>query len=764
LSHGAGGGTPDEEENRMVSSRLRRVSALLFTASLVSACGSGSSGGGAAPVPAPPATTAPVISLGPAGHAAAVGASVSFSVSATGSPTRYQWRRNGVDVAGATAPTYARVVDLTDDGTRFSVVVGNSVGEALSTDALLTVYPVPQLVPSCQSPGTIWFTMLPTNPVNAGVQVGTTIGGCQGPLRSVQWTQTAGAAVALLSDKSGAISFLPLAAGTYSFRADVVDTNGAAASATVDIPVVASADSTRVDVRNDQAVRQGGNVSLRAWPTLAPGDAVQSVTWKQTLGPPVIVDTSDPLRALFTAPMVAPDTIVGFTATLRTTQGNVATDEAFVLVESQAQAPNASEYVFSGDHVSRVYAYKPAGQYAAVLQRCVYDPQLQWAGGGKNTCPLVTLPFLAQDTGGNEPTVAQIMDRVVVSHDWIGAAFEQFISRSDMTDVRRLLNGVTAVVIGAHVRPSFYFGLTGAIYLDADNFWLTPEQRDVIDETPDFRSDFDRDLGYSGVWRYALNNNNIFQFFPPTSRSTRTVDYLVFESAWLHYHELGHAGDFLPPAVRGSLNPTLTAWDNIGPRYSASQLPSDALAQQLPLTSTIMRALAQVEFFGVTADATQRTYTPQQVGDFFRADRASDEYNYTTVREDIAMLFEEFMMYHRHGIRRDVAITDKITPATTGNTLIVRWGQRGRSGAAAVAPRVKLAVQNIAPWVDPNLVDVLPAPLDMRAGESWNANLILPAPPGTVSVQSLATPAARAADVWRLERAVRRQRGAGAAR
>jgi len=589
--------------------------------------------------------------------------------------------------------------------------------------------------------------------VKTGVDVGTTIGGCKGPLRSVHWTQTAGAAVTLLSDKTSAISFVPPTTGTYSFRADLVDVSGVASSATVDIPVVANADSAHIAVRSDQAVRQGGNVSLRAWPTLPPGDAVQSVTWKQFIGPPIVVDTRDPLRALFTAPSVAPDTVLGFTATLRTVQGNVATDEAFVLVESVPQAPNTNEYVFAGDHVSRVYAYKPAGAYASVLQRCAYDPQLQWTGAGKNTCTLATLPFLAQDTGGNEPTVAQIMDRVVVSHDWMGAVFEQFIGRADMVDVRRLLNGVTAIVIGAHVRPSFYFGLTGAIYLDADNFWLTPEQRDVIDETPDFRSDFDHDLGYSSVWRYVQNGQNIFLFFPPDTRLSRSVDYLVFESAWLLYHELGHAGDFLPPALRGSLNTNATAWDNISPRFGAMQLPSDVLAQQLPLTSIIMRGLAQVKFAGVVADATQRAYTPQQVGDFFRADRASDEYNYSTTREDIAMLFEEFMMARNHEIRRDVAITDKITPTTTSNTLIVRWGQRGRCGAATVQPRVKIAVQSIAPWIDATLVDSLAAPLDMRAGDSWSANLILPAPPGLAKAQTLSGPRAQEADVWLLRRA-----------
>jgi hypothetical protein len=391
--------------------------------------------------------------------------------------------------------------------------------------------------------------------------------------------------------------------------------------------------------------------------------------------------------------------------------------------------------------------------------RCTYDAALQWSGAGKNTCTLDTLPFLHQTTGGVEPTVAQIMDRVLVSHDWMGEVFEQFIAGADKADIRRLLNGVTAIVIGAQVRPSFYYGLTGAIYLDADNFWLTPAQRDVINEAPDFRADFDRDLAYSGVWRYTLNNNNVFLPWPTTSRRSRSLDYLLYEAGWLLYHELAHASDFLPPAQRAALVRSATVWDNIGPRYQARQLPSDELDRQSPLASPIMRALAQVKFFGAAADATQRPYTPQQVAGFFAPDRASDEYNYATALEDIAMLFEEFMMYRNHGVRRDVAITDKIGPATTGDTLIVRWGQRGWLAEAAIRPRAKLAIERLAPWIDPASVELLPAPLAMRAGESWNANLVLPAPPGGVGPAALRTPAAPADDAYLLERAQRRGRG-----
>jgi hypothetical protein len=206
-----------------------------------------------------------------------------------------------------------------------------------------------------------------------------------------------------------------------------------------------------------------------------------------------------------------------------------------------------------------------------------------YTAASTTTCPLATLPFLAQTTNGALPTVDQIMDRVLVSHEWMGQVFEQFLATQASDDLKRLLNGVTAIVIGAHVRPSFYYAVTGAIYLDADNFWLTAEQRDVINEAPDFRSDFDRDLIYSGAWRYTENNASIFVNFPPTQRLSRSQSYLLAEAGWLLYHELAHASDFLPPARRGMLDNAQTPWGNVGPWYAAGNvLPSDQLAAAYP--------------------------------------------------------------------------------------------------------------------------------------------------------------------------------------
>lgn len=641
-----------------------------------------------------------------------------------------------------------------------SVVLGACGGGDDSSSPAPAPTP-PPVAPSLTCTGTEAFSAAADANVAVGKAAGAVLAGCNGAVRNVQWTQTAGPSVALLSAKSQAISFEPPGAGTYSFTVSFLDAASLPQTATVSVNAVAPTAPVAVLVRVDHAARKSGNVSLRAWPALASGE---TNTWTQTAGPQVALDTSDPNRVLFVAPEVTRDTALTFRVTRRTAAGATDTDDVFVLIENYAQAPsdpsNTGPHVFSDLHVSSTYPYRANGPFAGALVRCTYEASLQWTGSATNLCPLSTLPFLHQTTAGAVPTPDQIMDRVIVSHDWMGEVFEQFLRTQATDDMRRLFNGVTAIVIGAQVRPSFYYALTGAIYLDADNFWLTAAQRDVINEAPDFRSDFDRDLMYSGVWRYTASNENIFLPFAATSRISRDISYLLREAGWLIYHELAHASDFMPVSARAVLNSTLSAWGNISPRFQANQLPSDQMSASFPLQSAPLRGLAQVKFFGAAADAAQRAYTPDDVANFFAPDLATDEYNYSTTREDIAMTFEEFMMVRNHTWRRDVAITDKIGPATTSANLTVRWGQRGRIGESTIKPRARFAVGQIAPWVDLTEVDNLAAPIPMRAGDSWANNLIVPVPPGGMAgVFALRSPRDFASERALLARALSVNRG-----
>ena len=83
----------------------------------------------------------PIITAHPESRTVPPGFPVTFSVRATGTPPlRYQWRRNDVNIAGATLPDYT-VANPTaaDSGARFTALVFNDFGNVLSRPAVLRV-------------------------------------------------------------------------------------------------------------------------------------------------------------------------------------------------------------------------------------------------------------------------------------------------------------------------------------------------------------------------------------------------------------------------------------------------------------------------------------------------------------------------------------------------------------------------------------------------------------------------------------------------
>ena len=82
----------------------------------------------------------PTVTTQPVDVTVTAPASATFSVVATGdAPLSYQWRRDGVDIPGATSATYTLdPTAITDNGAQFDVVVSNAVGSITSTSAMLT--------------------------------------------------------------------------------------------------------------------------------------------------------------------------------------------------------------------------------------------------------------------------------------------------------------------------------------------------------------------------------------------------------------------------------------------------------------------------------------------------------------------------------------------------------------------------------------------------------------------------------------------------
>lgn len=89
------------------------------------------------------APAGPMISVQPENQAVTAGQPVIFAVSAQGAaPLSYQWRKNGVNIAGATASSYTIPAAIPADcGASFSVVVTAGAGNTTSNPATLTVIP-----------------------------------------------------------------------------------------------------------------------------------------------------------------------------------------------------------------------------------------------------------------------------------------------------------------------------------------------------------------------------------------------------------------------------------------------------------------------------------------------------------------------------------------------------------------------------------------------------------------------------------------------
>ena len=180
--------------------------------------------------------TAPTITTQPANQTVTAGQTATFAVAATGTaPLSYQWQKNAVNIAGATASSYTTPVTTTaDSGSTFAVVVTNTAGTATSNTATLTVNPAP-VAPT--------ITTQPANQTVTAGQAATFAVAATGttPL-SYQWQKNA-VNIAGATASSYTTPVTTTADSGSTFRVVVTNTTGTATSnaATLTVNVDATA-------------------------------------------------------------------------------------------------------------------------------------------------------------------------------------------------------------------------------------------------------------------------------------------------------------------------------------------------------------------------------------------------------------------------------------------------------------------------------------------------------------------------------------------
>ncbi len=108
-----------------------------YTVAVVGTCGSIISNAATLTI-----TAGTIINTQPANQSSCLGGSVTFSVSASGSGTlTYQWKKNTIDIPGATAASFTINPVVAADAANYTVVVNSSCGSTTSNIATLTILP-----------------------------------------------------------------------------------------------------------------------------------------------------------------------------------------------------------------------------------------------------------------------------------------------------------------------------------------------------------------------------------------------------------------------------------------------------------------------------------------------------------------------------------------------------------------------------------------------------------------------------------------------
>jgi len=550
----------------------------------------------------------------------------------------------------------------------------------------------------------------PTNDTAlVGESIGLVLDAAESNISGISWQQTSGPTISFLAANRKVIGFDVPEVGSYTFSVSFLDSSGGSRSANYSF--TATADSpVYINARLDHEANSQAKMSLYAYDNF-PGSITQ-VNWSQISGPTAVLDIANEMAIFFTAPEVSIDTLLQFEVTAMDDQGNSGSDIVNILLEGEIINPN-SHFTggrFENNSLADVYSYRANSSYAEELEECIYSNSTE------SYCDLEKLPFIGSQNP--TPTVSQIMDRVLISHDWMGERFQTFLEQVDQSgDIKNLLGATTSIVISYDIRPSFFWSGTGAIYIDGRYFWVTPEERDTLNGSPDFRSDFDKDLQIRDPWRIVKNNDYAFANPSIESRSIRTIEDSQYFTLRLLYHELAHANDFFPPRAWSSATGGQYPWT-----YSEANEPdSTGLSTTHALVSDEMYALGDVMFQGVTATQIQINYTPAEVSDFFFPYGATNTYNYSTIREDYAMLAEEYLMGYRHGVLYDQGITG-LAP-----DYIISTAERGRVGHERIKPRAEYVISRILPSIDLQVASAsLAAPIVLQSGVSWWDALVAP--------------------------------------
>ena len=205
--------------------------------------------------PATPVTA--VFSLQPASRTVAVGSNVTFTASASGTPSpTFQWRKDGVVIPAAVGVSFTLTNVQLGQAGAYSVAATNSAGTTVSESAILTV--------NSTAVGSPAFTTLPTASVTVGIGSTVVFNSTATGATAYRWQRNNGDLLNATSANLVVLNAGALDAGTYR----VIATNSAGSTTSRDATLIVNPVAT-TDL--------GRLVNLSILTTAGPGAKVLTV-------------------------------------------------------------------------------------------------------------------------------------------------------------------------------------------------------------------------------------------------------------------------------------------------------------------------------------------------------------------------------------------------------------------------------------------------------------------------------------------------------
>ncbi|EAR57438.1 hypothetical protein SKA34_06760 [Photobacterium sp. SKA34] len=342
---------------------------------------------------------------------------------------------------------------------------------------------------------------------------------------------------------------------------------------------------------------------------------------------------------------------------------------------------------------------------------------LECAKNYRNSCLVSQFPPIGL-TLNTAVTLADIEQRVFVSHPWMA---EHFLSALALLppEILPLFRSVGAIVIADDIRPSFYSANTATIYIDPRYLWRNEQEWLTIIAKQDFRDQFQSNVQFLPVRQSVDSDGNYATWVSndyAENNSMRTTEQLLPALFRLLVHELTHVVDAIPPTSLTSLDPRRTIYQNI----SAMTPLNQTLYDRFPLQDDLLFDVAKVLYDGVTPSYEVSTLNALQVGAHFEVEGASDLYGYSNRKEDMAMLFQSYMMYEHFGLQdRFLFLSQSDGIAMGCGRYTVEWGQTGRMFYPLVYERMMLAAEVILQRDLPAISASELKSMQIPTGTSW---------------------------------------------